>query len=229
MEYNDLHTGTGRFGVVPHKGGAAYGGQGDGTGQAGQTAGAAVPGGEGERGRLRPAALRRRGHPLPTLGGAGGGGCLWGLRPLRGGPGGGGGLGGMRGGGPGGGLLRLSDPPGLHRRTAVHLRLHAHLRGELRLLRREAAAEALGHAHGGRAVQRYHRLYLPVRGRVADGGRGLLLHRVLSHRGRLLVLPAAPPPPAHRPGGGDPLPTEACQPGGAGLYGAHVPVLPDPV
>ena len=55
------------------------------------------------------------------------------------------------------------------------------------------------------------------------------LHRVLSHRGRLLVLPAAPPPPAHRPGGGGSLPPEAGQPGGAGLHGAHVPVLPDPV
>ena len=140
-----------------------------------------------------------------------------------------GGLGGVRGGSPGGGLLRLSDPPGLHRRTAVHLRIHAHLRGELRLLRHEAPAEALGHAHRGRAVQRRHRLYLPVRGRVADRGCDLFLHRVLSHRGRQLVLPAAPPPPAHRPGGGDSLPPEAGQPGGAGLHGAHVPVLPDPV
>ena len=218
----------GPLGARRNKGGAAYAGQGDGANQVEQTAETAGNGGEGECGRHCSAALCGHSHPFSAGGGAGRRVGVRGLRPLWGGPGGGGGVRSVRRGGAGGSLLRLYGAAGLCGWAAVCRRGHIDLCGELCLLRHKAAPQALGHASDRRAHQWLHRLHLPVRGRLADGGCDLFPDGAGPDCGGRLVLPAAAGPHAGGPGGGAALSRQKGQSDGAAVYRTDVPVRPVP-
>ena len=192
--------------------------------------GAVVPrGGDGERGRLRPAALRRRGHSLSVGGGAGGAAVFGDYAPF------GVALVGAAGSGVCGAaalvgacfgyLTLMGFTGGLRYISASMLTFAVNFAFyDMKLLRKPWAMPIVAGLFNG--VTGF--IYLSEAGWRTEDVIYFFTECFLTVAASWCYR-AAPPPPAHRPGGGDSLPPEAGQPGGAGLHGAHVPVLPDPV